>query len=438
MVTQNKQEEEKRQMALQVRDTRVFAFMDQLEKAEKFPVEIRTGVVSMLNEKIKYMMDWETAEMISNSDLVPKDYIGKPNNVFLAIQTGRSLGLDPFQSVKHLYTVNGRTSVFGDMMLALSQEDDKFIDCIETKGELVKTEKHGMLPSWTECKVLVKDREPVIHRYTIEQAMQNPNFNKTGNKKTWENGKEKWVKVPGVWMINGPRMMQMRPRSFALRDAFPGKLSGIYDEYEIQEIVETKDITSQTTDLGNKNGTEGLKDSLKEDIKTEEPTDVEIQDENGKTIKTDDKPEVKKEDPKVQEKPENIEQIKDDFKEWLKEKIVSKEEYQEFADTGGSGEWDKIVKMHKKFSKKAEKKPLGKFAKKLKEIVDLEAYSDSINSLVTDDSCSLLTPENVGANLRTKDEKLANEIFNLIEDRKDIIDSAAKDEKTDAELDGPH
>ncbi len=428
MVKQNQQNEEQRQNALQVRDSRVFAFMDQLEKAEKFPVEIRKGVVSMLNEKIKYMMDWETAEMISSSELVPKDYVGKPNNVFLAIQTGRSLGLDPFQSVKHLYTVNGRTSIFGDMMLGLSQEDDKYIDCIETKGELIKTEKHGMLPKWTECKVLIKDREPIIHRYTLEQAMQNPNFNKIGKKKIWVNGKEKWIDVPGVWMTNGPRMMQMRPRSFALRDAFPGKLSGIYDEYEIQEIVETKDITSQTTDLGKQTASENLKDTLKADEEIIEP-ETEIQDENGGPIQTDDKPKDKKEEPKAQEKPENIEQIKADFKQWWEDKIVSKEEYQEFADTGAYGEWDKVVEMHEKFTKKAAKKPLGKFAKKLSKIVDLEDYAESINSLVTDDSCSLLTPENVGKVLRTKDEKLAIEVFNLIEDRKDMIDSAKKDQE---------
>jgi hypothetical protein len=417
-------EDEKRQMALQVRDTRVFAFMDQLEKAEKFPVEIRSGIVSMLNEKIKYVMDWETAEMISSSDLVPKDYVGKPNNVFLAIQTGRSLGLDPFQSVKHLYTVNGRTSLFGDMMLGLAKGHDEYDDIIEVFGEMVDAGKdHGQLPSYARCTIKRKGKTDVVREYTLDDAKHNPNFNKF-NKNFQTN---QWTE-PGTWMRNGKRMMQMRARSFALRDSFPDKLSGVYDEYEIQEIAESKDITDQTTDLNQQSGTGGLKDSLKtkdEETVATEPTNVEIQDGKGNVIKT----EEPKPEPVVQEKPENIEDIKADFKKWKKAKQISAKEYKAFGEAGSSGSWDAVVEIHRRFTENIVVEPVGEYALKLSKIVDLEEYQEALGSLISDESVELISNDGqLGELLRTKDEKLAKEIFTLLESRKDQIDSAAKDE----------
>ena len=396
-------QEEKRQMALQVRDTRVFAFMDQLEKAEKFPVEIRSGVVGMLNEKIKYMMDWETSEMISNSELVPADYKGKPNNVFLAIQTGRSLGLDPFQSVKHLYTVNGRTGLFGDMMLALAKKHPDYIDCLETHGDLIEVDgKHIKMPQWTQCVVKIKGKEDVLRIYPLEKAMRNPNFNNN------------------IWCKDGDRMMQMRARSIALRDAFPDKLSGVYDEYEIQEVRETKDISDQVEDLGATSGSDALKDSLKDEQPETQAEDIDITPED-----TEEESEESE-----QKKPENIRQIKKDFAKWATDKKITKEDYDTFIEKGNLGEWDKVVDAHKHFSKEfppeeepKEPEKLGEFAQKLSEIVDKEEYQRVIKSLIEDKNLKHITAKRAEKILRTTDEKKAKEIFELLKERLDDLET---------------
>ena len=218
-------------------------------------------------------------------------------------------------------------------------------------------------------------------------------------------------------------MMKFRAQSFTLRDSFPDILSGVYDEYEFEEIQTTsKNITEQTVDLSKGKGTEGLKDILNEE-NASEPSEVEIQDKKGKTIHK-----SKKTAPTPQEKPENIDQIKTDFTRWAKEKIISKEEYTSFTDAGSVGEWGKVTGMHKEFFKRSGDKPLGKFAKKLSEIVDDEKYSESINSLIGDKDITVIGPKNAGDILRTKVEKTAKEIFELIESRKDMIDSS-KNEK---------
>lgn len=419
-------DEQEKNLPVQKQDFVLYCVDKMQSIPEKLPEKIKTMMMETIGQRMEMYLDKEEADSLAESDLLPKGYENKPANIMLAFKTGRSLGLDRLQSLQHTFTVNGRTRVYGDMMLALAMKHRDFVDIkFEYGPDVDVDDKHGKLPEFVKCIVILKERENVESIYTLENAKKNPNF--SSDFKPWMTG-------------HGRRMMKFRAQSFSLRDAFPDKLSGVYDEYEFEEIqTVNKNITAETTDLG-KSGTDGLKDSLKEDEATE-PTDVIIQDEKGEDIQPKDAPEGKaedkKEEPKAQQKPENIEQIKDDFKKWHKEKIVSKEEYQEFANTGGTGEWDEIVEMHKNFSKKADakpkEKPLGKFAKKLAKIVDHKDYADSINSLVMDENNEILTSGNVATSLRTKDEKLANEIFNLIENRKDMIDSAKKDTDPDGE-----
>ena len=387
---------------------------------ENLPEKIKTIMMDTLVQRMEMFIDQEEANNLAASNLLPKGYEKNPANIMLAFKTGRSLGLDRLQSLQHTFTVNGRTRVYGDMMLALSMKHKDYKDIkFEYGPDVVVDPKHGKLPEFVKCIVILEERENVESVYTLENAKRNPNFSS------------------GPWITgHARRMMKFRAQSFSLRDAFPDKLSGVYDEYEFEEIqTVTKNINAETTDLGSQSGTNNLKDSLKSDEATE-PVDVEIQDKDGKPVKvvkaeTEKEPEVK-----PQAKPENTEQMKTNLKKWATDKIITKKEYDEFVSKGSSGEWDRVVEMHKTFSQKAAKKtvsnPIGKFVKKLSKIVDLEDYADSINSLVTDENNKILTSDNVAASLRTKDEKLAKEVFNLIEDRKDIIDSAKKDPEGEA------
>ena len=50
----------------------------------------------------------EFAKIIAQSDMVPKDYVNKPGNVLVAVQTGAELGLKPMQSLQGISVINGR------------------------------------------------------------------------------------------------------------------------------------------------------------------------------------------------------------------------------------------------------------------------------------------------------------------------------------------
>ncbi|AKR49480.1 hypothetical protein [Acetobacter pasteurianus] len=48
------------------------------------------------------------SKMAANSDLMPKDYKGKPENIMIAVQMGSELGLAPMQAIQNIAVINGR------------------------------------------------------------------------------------------------------------------------------------------------------------------------------------------------------------------------------------------------------------------------------------------------------------------------------------------
>lgn len=59
------------------------------------------------------------AEMMSKSNLVPKDFSGNPGNILVAVQWGMELGLQPMQAMQNIAVINGRPSLWGDAVIAL-------------------------------------------------------------------------------------------------------------------------------------------------------------------------------------------------------------------------------------------------------------------------------------------------------------------------------
>ena len=56
---------------------------------------------------------------LADSDMVPKDFKGKPANCLIAMQWGYELGMQPLQAIQNIAVINGRPTIWGDMMLAI-------------------------------------------------------------------------------------------------------------------------------------------------------------------------------------------------------------------------------------------------------------------------------------------------------------------------------
>lgn len=136
---------------------------------------------------------------MAESDLVPKDFKGKPGNCLIAMQWGAELGLKPLQALSNIAVINGRAALWGDAVIALVRSSPA---C-----EFVQESDDGFVAT---C--LVKRRG--------EQA-QSRTFSMDDAKTAGLLGKQ------GPWTQYPKRMRQMRARAFALRDVFADVLRGM-------------------------------------------------------------------------------------------------------------------------------------------------------------------------------------------------------------------
>ena len=165
---------------------------------------------SLAPSSLQEAMDF--ANMLSKSNLVPKDYQGNPSNCIIATQWGLEIGLQPLQAMQSIAVINGRPAIWGDAMLAL----------VRGSGQLEYIHED---PTDDGCTVRLKRKgEPEAER----------TFTKEDAKKAGLSGKQ------GPWTQYPKRMMQLRARAFALRDVFPDVLRGVFIAEEAQDMPAEK------------------------------------------------------------------------------------------------------------------------------------------------------------------------------------------------------
>jgi hypothetical protein len=145
------------------------------------------------------------AKMLSESDLVPKDYQGKPSNCMVAIQMGGELGLSPMQSIQNIAVINGRPSLWGDAMLAV---------CLPHLDSFEESDDGA-----TATCVATRGNRRVSNTFSTEDAKRASLADKSGP----------WKQYPA-------RMRKLRARGFTLRDICADVLRGVQSAEETQDI----------------------------------------------------------------------------------------------------------------------------------------------------------------------------------------------------------
>lgn len=159
------------------------------------------------------------ADILCKSDIVPKDFQGKPGNVLVAIQWGMELGLKPMQAMQNIAVINGRPSLWGDAVIALVRNSPLCEYVYESLDSGVAT-----------CRVKRKgEKEEQVRTFSEADAQAAGLIGKQGP----------WKQYP-------KRMLQMRARAFALRDVFPDVLKGIPIAEEVMDYGE-RDVTPPKT-----------------------------------------------------------------------------------------------------------------------------------------------------------------------------------------------
>lgn len=184
-------------------------------------------------------------EFLSKSTILPTAYVGKPANVFVAVQWGMEVGLAPLQALQNIAVINGKPSIYGDAALALvksSRACEYVVESIEGDGD----------KAVAVCRVKRKGEPEQERRFSMDDAK-----------------KAKLIGKQGPWSEYPKRMLQMRARGFALRDIFPDVLRGMITAEEAQDYpTQPVDITparQQPAQIEEqpKSRTEALKQAIK-------------------------------------------------------------------------------------------------------------------------------------------------------------------------------
>ena len=156
------------------------------------------------------------ASMVAKSDFAPKDFKGKPESCLLAIQHGAEIGLSPMQSLQNIACINGRPAIWGDAALAVvmaSAVCEYVREHLEGDGDaavaICEAKRRGY-------------EKPTVSRFSMQDAKRAGLAGKSGP----------WTQYPR-------RMLQLRARGFALRDAFPDVLKGLVTAEEAQDYPVT-------------------------------------------------------------------------------------------------------------------------------------------------------------------------------------------------------
>lgn len=157
----------------------------------------------------------EFAGMLAQSQLVPVDYRNNPANCLVAIQMGFEVGLAPMQAMQNIAVINGRPSMWGDAVLALVKSHPSFLDINE---EMIEG-KDGKCAGY-RCTLKRHGHRDIVRSFTTDDAAQAGLLRKKGP----------WEQYP-------QRMLQMRARSWAVRDQFPDVLRGLSFREEAIDIT---------------------------------------------------------------------------------------------------------------------------------------------------------------------------------------------------------
>lgn len=137
------------------------------------------------------------ARKLSASELLPDAYRGKPQNVLVAIEYGRALGVDPIVAMQDISIIKGKPTASAKLM-----------------GALVRKAGHKLRVTWdgtTARAVIIRSDDPEfehVAEWTMDRAKQ---AGLTGNQ---------------TYAKFGANMLKARAISEVARDACPEVLAG--------------------------------------------------------------------------------------------------------------------------------------------------------------------------------------------------------------------
>lgn len=200
-------------------------------KIEKVETQVQINNVNQNNNNIAPISsNWDMAEKLSKSTIIPDTFKDKPENIVIAIGLSQKMNLDPFTIMQNLNIIKGKTSWSGSFCRTLIERSGKYYGL-----KLVFTGQKGTDNYGCHMEARDKETDELIKGPEVTIAMAKAE-NWTSNKK--------WTTMPEL-------MLSYRATAFFARVYTPESLNGIQTTEEIEDI-----------NYGNTNGPRKVKDVL--------------------------------------------------------------------------------------------------------------------------------------------------------------------------------
>jgi hypothetical protein len=213
--------------------------------------EVRAGapVAALVPRTIEEA--WRLAVAISRSGLAPKD-MRRPEQVLVAIMAGAEIGLPPFQAVQSIAVINSRPTLWGDSLLAVVQARGvRLKEWFENEGD--------DLTAFCTVTRPEADEEPVTRSFSVADA-------KTAG--LWMRKGSQGQDTP--WVTYPKRMLQMRARSWCVRDSCSDIVRGI--------VVREEALDAEFTEVTPSEEAPSVSAFLDADIAADDGSKIEVAD----------------------------------------------------------------------------------------------------------------------------------------------------------------
>lgn len=181
-----------------------------------------TTVVENKTPIQEFSDNWRMATQLAKSTIIPQAFIGKPENVVIALGLAQQMGLSPFIVMQNLNIIKGKISWSGSFCKTLIEMTGRFKNLeLNYFGEKGK-DSYGCYLSATRISDGKEIKGPEV---TMLMAKE----------EGWTTNK-KWITLTDL-------MLGYRCQSFFARLYCPEALGGIYTSEEINDSnIETKRV----------------------------------------------------------------------------------------------------------------------------------------------------------------------------------------------------
>lgn len=193
---------------------------------------------------------YRLAKAIASSGIAPRGYTkGKgdskepdPNAIMVGIVHGLEVGLTPMAALQSIAVINGMPTIWGDGAIALVYASGEVEDIEEVfEGKPYDDDFAAVCRIWRKGR-----KRPTEIRFSVDDAKRAGLWQESATKraKVWKDGAQVWSnEAPNdaPWYRYPKRMLQMRARSWALRDSCADVLRGLSIREEVEDMVRAED-----------------------------------------------------------------------------------------------------------------------------------------------------------------------------------------------------